>query len=250
VRLAWERPDRLGHRLSPGDGHELARQLIAAGSGKDISAATVRRILRSHTLKPGRCHCWLHPQKPRDAVFSATVSARIDLSTRPLHGHERVRSVDEQTSLPPRPRQHPTLPAQPQNLPSRCEHEYTRAGAPNRFAACETRSGKVYGPCDDRTRQQECIASLEHLDREIAAPGTSLQLVGDQVSTPQGQEVRQWVATHPRFVFHCTPVHGSWMNHVEQWFSSLQRQRCRIVDFESKDPRRATSDPCIAEWNQ
>jgi hypothetical protein len=43
VRLACERPDTLGRRLSPWDGDELARQLMADGLVEDLSAATVRR---------------------------------------------------------------------------------------------------------------------------------------------------------------------------------------------------------------
>ena len=69
VRLACERPDTLGRSLSQWDCQELARQLIAEGIVEDISAATVRRILRSHKLKPWRCHVWLHPKKSRDAAF-------------------------------------------------------------------------------------------------------------------------------------------------------------------------------------
>jgi transposase len=48
---------------------------------------------------------------------------------------------------------------------------------------------------------------------------------------------------------HCTPVHGSWMNQVEQWFSILQRKRLRIVDFASKDQLHAKLDQFIHEWN-
>ena len=108
-------------------------------------------------------------KKPRDAAFYATVFELIELSTRPLREDEVVLSLDEKTSLPPRPRQHPTPPAQPRNLPNRCEHEYKRAGALNLFAAFDTRSGKVYGHCADRTRQQECLAFVEQLDRELDA---------------------------------------------------------------------------------
>jgi len=249
VRLACERPDTLGRSLSQWDCQELARQLIAEGIVEDISAATVRRILRSHKLKPWRCHFWLHPKKSRDAAFYATVSELIDLSTRPLHEGERVLSVDEKTSLQPRPRQHPTLPAQPQNLPNRCEHEYKRAGALNLFAAFDTRAGKVYGQWYDRKRQQACIAFLEQLDREIEEHVTSIRLVCDNVSTYHGQDVRMWVSKHPRFVFRFTPVHCSWMNHVEQGCSILQRKRLRIADFASRDQLRGQIDPFIAAWN-
>jgi hypothetical protein len=59
VRLACERPDLLGRRLSQGDGTELARQRIAEGIVANISAATVRRILAAHPLTPWRQQVWL-----------------------------------------------------------------------------------------------------------------------------------------------------------------------------------------------
>jgi hypothetical protein len=249
VRLACEGPEMLGRSLSPWDGRELARQLIAEGIVEDISAATVRRIWRAHTLKPGRCHLWLYPKSPRDAAFYATVSERIELSTRPLHEDEMVLSVDEKTSLQPRPRRQPTQPAQPQHVPNRCKHKYTWAGALNLFAAFDTRSGRVYGYCAERKRQQEFMAFLEQLDCAMAASSTTIHVVCDHVSTHHGQEVRKWLSRHPRFRFHFTPVHGSWMNQVEQWFSILHRKRLSIVDFDSKDHLRAKIDQFIDEWN-
>jgi DDE superfamily endonuclease len=249
VRLACERPDALGRSLSQGDCTELARQLIATGIVEDISAATVRRILAAHQLKPWRQHVWLYPKQPRDAAFYATVSELIELYTRPLREDELVLSVDEKTSLPPRPRRSPTLPAQPQNIPNRSEHEYKRAGALNLLAAFDTRSGKVYGPCDDRKRPRECIALLEALDLEIDECVRTIHLVCDNVSTHHGQEVQKWLANHSRFVMHFTPVPCSWMNQVEQWFSILQRKRLRIVDFDSKDHLDAKIRQFIHEWN-
>ena len=250
VRLACERPETLGRSLSQWDCRELARQLIAEGIVADISAATVRRILRFHKLKPWRHHLWLSPKPPRDAAFYATVAELIELYTRPLRADEMVLCVDEKTSLQPRPRRHPTLPAHPQNLPNRCEHEYTRAGALNLFAAFDTRSGQVYGQCYDRKRQQECIAFLEQIDAEIDQPIKTIHLVCDNVSTHHGKEVQKWLAKHPRFVVHFTPVHCSWMNQVEQWFSIVQRKRLSIADFESKDHLRAKIAQFIQEWNQ
>jgi transposase len=250
VRLACERPDPLGRSLSQWDCTELARQLIAEGIVEDISAATVRRILSAHQLKPWRHHLWLHPKRPRDAAYYATISVLIDLYTRPLHDDEVVLSVDEKTSLQPRPRLSPTRPAQPGNLPNRYEHEYKRSGALNLFAAFDTRSGTVYGQCYPRKRQQEFIAFLEQLDREIAEDITTIHLICDNVSTHHGREVCQWLVKHPRFVVHFTPVHCSWMNQVEQWFSILQRKRLRIVDFASKEDLHAKLMQFIVEWNE
>jgi transposase len=249
VRLACERPDLVGRSLSQWDCTELARQLITDGIVEDISASTVRRILAAHQLKPWRQHLWLYPKHPRDAAFYATVAELIDLYTRPLRADELVLSVDEKTSLQPRPRPAPTLPAQPHNLPTRIEHEYKRAGALNLFAAFDTRSGKVYGHCYDRKRQREFMAFLEAVDGEVEERIHTIHLVCDNVSTHHGKQVRQWLVHHPRFVMHFTPVHCSWMNQVEQWFSILQRKRLRIVDFASKDQLHAKLHQFIKEWN-
>ncbi len=143
VRLACARPDPLGRSLAQWDCAELARPLIGEEIVEDIAAATVRRILAAHHLKPWRHHVWLHPKQPRDAVFSRTVSELSDLYTRPLRGDAIVLSVAETTSLPPRPRPAPTRPARPQNLPNRHEHADKRAGALNLCAAFATRSGRV-----------------------------------------------------------------------------------------------------------
>jgi transposase len=250
VRLACERPDRLGRSLSQWDCAELARPLIADGLGADISAATIRRILAAPHLQPWRHHLWLYPKPPRAADFYATVADVIDLYTRPLRADEVVLSLEEKTSLPPRPRLAPTRPAQPQNRPNRDAHEDTRAGALNLLAAFDTRSGRVYGQCYARKRQQECLAFLEHLDREIAEHIRTIHLVCDHVSTHHGQDVTQWFATHPRFVVHFTPIHCSWMNQVEQWFSILPRKRLRIADFTSKDHLRAKLELFSREWHQ
>jgi hypothetical protein len=174
----------------------------------------------------------------------------LEIYTRPLREDELGLSVDEKTSLPPRPRPSPTLPAQPNNLPTRLAHASKRAGALTLFAAFDTRSGQVYGPCYARTRQEECIAFLEHVDREIADPIRTIHRVCDNVSTHHGKEVTRWIANHPRCVVHFTPGHGAWMKQVDHWFSSLQRKRLRMVDFPTKDHLRAQLEPFICEWNQ
>jgi transposase len=250
VRLACERPDLLGRSLSQWDCTELARQLMAEGIVAGISAATVRRILVCHHLKPWRHHLWLYPKKPRDEAFYTIISELIDLYTRPLPDDEIVLSVDEKTSLQPRPRLSPTRPAQLENIPNRYEHEYQRRGALNLLAAFDTRSGTVFGQCYPRKRQQEFITFLEQLDAEIDPHINTIHLVCDNVSTHHGKEVRTWLAKHPRFVMHFTPVHCSWMNQVEQWFSIFQRKRLRIADFESTEHLQAKIGQFIGEWNQ
>ncbi len=249
VKIACERPDNLGRSLSQWDCTEIARQLVRDGVVPSISAETVRRILLSHRLKPWRQKTWLSPKVPRDAAFAAQVQGICDLYTRPLRPDEIVLCADEMTSLQPRPRKSKTL-ATAQDRPTRVEHEYSRGGVLNLFAAFDTRTGKVYGMTAARKRQSEFIAFLEQLDREFPQSVTTIHVVLDNLRMHKGKQGQAWLAKHPRFVFHHPPVHCSWMNQVEQWFSIARRKRLRIADFPSKEHLAERLMAFISEWNE
>lgn len=249
VKIACERPDDVGRSLSHWDCAELARQLVADDVVETISPQTVQRMLANHKLKPWRKHLWLSPKVPRDAEFCRRVKNICSLYTRKLPANEVVLCVDEKTSLQPRTRTSPTLPAQP-GLPVRVEHEYERKGALNLFAAFDTRTGKVYAHTADRKRQKEFIEFLDQLDREIPVSITQVHLVMDNLRMHTGKQVQAWLEQHPRFKFHHPPVHCSWMNQVEQWFSILQRKRLAISDFQDKAQLAERLHAFVAEWNE
>lgn len=238
----------VGRSLSQWDCVELGRELVESGVVASISAQTVRRILNHHKLKPWRHHMWMTPKKPRDAEFYKRVSNIIDLYTRELPRDEVVLSVDEKTCIQPRPRLHETKPALP-GRPNLVEHEYTRDGALNLIAAFDTRTGRVYGKCFERKRQVEFIDLLEHVERSVPSSIRKIHIVCDNSRTHYGKQVQEWMTTHPKFIFHFTPVHCSWMNQIEQWFSILQRKRLRISDFTSKADLRGKVIAFIAQWN-
>jgi transposase len=249
VRRACELPEQAGRSLSQWDCAELARQLVREEIVASISPQTVQRMLAADRLKPWRSHVWLHPRKPRDATFAAQVRAVADLLTRLLDEHEVVLSLDEMTSLQPRPRRVATRPAQP-GRPIQVEHEYKRAGATHLFAAFDTRSGHVYGVTTRRKRQTEYLTLLEHLDQRVPTTITTIHLLADNVSGHHGKLVQQWLATHPRFVAHFTPVHCSWMNPVEQWFGILRRKRLRSPNFADLAALQRAILQFITEWNE
>jgi len=249
VRRACELPEQAGRSLSQWDCAELARQLVIDEVVAAISPQTVRRMLATNRLKPWRSHVWLHPRTPRDAMFAAQVRVVADLLTRLLDAHEVVLSLDEMTSLQPRPRRTATRPALP-GRPLQVEHEYRRAGATHLFAAFDTRSGRVYGVTTRRKRQVEYLTLLEHLDQSIPAAVTTIHLLADNVSVHHGKLVRRWLANHPRFVAHFTPVHCSWMNPVEQWFGILRRTRLRSPNFADLPALQRAIHQFITEWNE
>lgn len=249
VKLACEMPDGLGVSLSLWDCKELAQTLESEGIVETISAETVRRILNNHHLKPWRCHMWLGAKTPRDDAFRASVANICDLYTRELADNEAVLCLDEMTSLQPRPRKNPTRPAKP-GKSAQVEHEYSRKGALNLFAAFDTRTGSVYGRCFKRKRQVELIAFLGYLNKQIPAHITRVHIVCDNLRVHRGKKVLQWLSAHRRFAFCFTPVHCSWMNQVEQWFSILQRKRFKISNFASPEDLRDKVYKYIEQWNQ
>jgi hypothetical protein len=250
VKMACELPQSEGRSLSLWTCAELARSLRETGVVDSISPQSVQRIVASHKLKPWRVHYWRSPKAPRDEVFRAQVLEICELYTRPLGAHERVLSLDEKTSLQPRTRSSATRPPQPALVPARLEHEYTRKGALNLFAAFDTRTGEVMGILRRRKRQVEFIELLEEIDRTTPATITAIHLICDNVSVHHGKMVRAWLEKHSRFQMHFTPVHCSWMNQVEQWFSILQRKRMAAPNFDNLADLETKITAFIGEWNE
>lgn len=249
VKIACERPALRGRSLSTWDCQEIARELVRTGIVLTISPQTVQRILAHHKLKPWRVHMWMTPTVPRDATFVDQVRALCDLYVRPLAPTEVVLSYDEKTSIQPRPRTAPTKPAQARRA-VQVEHEYVRAGALNLLAAMDTRTGKVWGRTYDRKRQIEFIDLLERIEREILTTIHTIHVVLDNPRMHKGKAIQAWLAKHPRFRFHFTPVHCSWMNQIEEWFSILQRKRLRFSDFASKAALAAAITSFIQQRNE
>jgi transposase len=224
----------------------LAKDKIVAS----ISPQTVQRILHNHKLKPWRVHHWLSPTVARDESFRAQVLDVMDLYTRPPNPREVVLSLDEKTSLQPRSRTRPTKPPRPGNEPALVEHEYVRKGALQLFAAFNIHTGKVIGILRRRKRQVEFIELLERIEAETPKSVRTIHLLCDNVSVHHGKLARAWLAKHLRFRMHFTPVHCSWMNQVEQWFSILQRRRMNAPNFEDLAHLEERLLAFINEWNE
>ena len=118
------------------------------------------------------------------------------------------------------------------------------------LAAFDTRSGEVIGICRRLKRQQEFIELLEQIDRQTPSQITTIHLVCDNVRVHKGKQVCAWLAAHPRFRMHFTPVHCSWMNQVEQWFSILQRKRLVAPNFADLAELESKLLAFIDQWNE
>jgi transposase len=120
----------------------------------------------------------------------------------------------------------------------------------NLLAAFDTRTGNVTAILRPRKRQAEFIELLEKIDEETPDSVTTIHLVCDNVRMHHGKLVCAWLEKHPRFRMHFTPVHCSWMNQVEQWFSILTRKRLRAPNFADVKHLEGAVLRFIVEWNE
>ena len=66
-------------------------------------------------------------------------------------------------------------------------------------------------------------------------PDLDICLILDNGSSHRSKTTKKWVAAHPRFTLCYTPVHASWLNQVELFFSILTRRLLRRGEFTSRE---------------
>jgi len=236
MALACERPATLGLPLSRFSVADVAQQARQSGLVATISDSTVWRWLHADAIRPWQHRCWIFPRDPEFAVKAGRI---LDLYQRRWQGKllrddEFVLSTDEKTSIQARARIHPTLPPQP-GVAMRVEHEYVRCGAWAYLAALDVHRAKVFGRCERKTG----IAPFERLvDHVMHQPPYNLARrvfwIMDNGSSHRGARcVARLQAQYPRLVPVHGPVHASWLNQIEIYFSIIQRKVLTPNDFPS-----------------
>jgi transposase len=111
-------------------------------------------------------------------------------------------------------------------------HDYKRNGTTTLFAALDVLTGSVIGQCLPRHRHTEFLKFLRTIDREVPK-GLQIHLILDNYSTHKHENVKKWLAKHPRFHLHFTPTSSSWLNMVERWLGKLTDKAIRRGVFHS-----------------
>jgi hypothetical protein len=217
-------------RLSSSD---LATR-AATALGRSISPSTVWRILDADSIKPWRYEYRIFPRDPRFAEKAGRVRDLYAGSWEgePLGSGDYIISSDEKTSIQARVRCHETLPTAP-GRPMRVEHEYKRGGALQYLAAWDVRRGQVLGRCEERTGIDSFGRLVEQvMTSEPYRSADRVFWVVDNGSSHRGRAAidRLRRAYRKAFMVH-TPVHASWLNQVEIYFSIIQRKVLTPNDF-------------------
>jgi transposase len=209
-----------------------------------ISASTIWRILNAAEFKPHRMRYWLHSKDP---AFKEKVTEICNLYLNPPRG-SIVLSIDEKTSIQALERKYDTKLPRPRR-DGRYEFEYIRHGTKSLLAAFEVHTGQVFGQVRDNRKAVDLLEFMEAVaDRW---PDRHVHVIWDNLNIHHGERWLEFnAAHHGRFSFHYTPIHASWVNQVEIFFSILSRRVLRHASFASLEELAWRLLAFIEHWNR
>jgi hypothetical protein len=204
--------------------------------GKPISRSTVWRILHTDAIKPWQFDYWIFP---RDPHFAEKAERILDLYAgcwegKTLTPRDFLISSDEKTSIQARIRCHPGSPPDAHRR-RRVEFEYERGGALQYLAAWDVRRGYVMGRCDAKTGIEPFGRLVTQvMEQEPYRSAERVFWVVDNGSSHRGTASEQrLVNSYANAILVHTPVHASWLNQVEIYFSMIQRKVLTPNEFAS-----------------
>ena len=234
--LACELPATLGVPLSRLSTADVVREVQRAGIVATISDKTVWRWLHEDAIRPWQHRTWIFP---RDPQFATKAGRILDLYARqwqgqPLTADDFVISTDEKTSIQARIRRHPASPPAPGQA-MRVEHEYVRGGAWAYLAALDVHRGKMFGRCEATTGIDPFHRLLSQvMTQPPYRDARRVFWICDNGSSHRGAaSVQRIQAAFPNVIPIHGPVHASWLNQIEIYFSILQRKALTPNDFGS-----------------
>ncbi|MGO9154699.1 IS630 family transposase [Mycobacterium sp.] len=237
--LACELPAKSDVPLAKWSCPDLAMEAIQRGVVKSVSASTVRRWLAADALKPWQYRSWIFPRDPHFAVKAARV---LDLYARvwdgePLSENDYVLSADEKPGVQARSHAHPSRPPGPGQRPMHVESEYQRHGTLAYLAAYDVHRAQVIGHCAPSTGIEPFAALVDKvMTREPYASARRVFWVVDNGASHRGwtAAARLTEAFRNATMIHL-PVHASWLNQIEIYFSVVQRKLLTPDDFPNLD---------------
>jgi hypothetical protein len=235
-------------------GPELAAELAAQGLvSEPVSVSSLLRILAENPVRPWQYRSWIFP---RDPDFEARAKVILDLyqgyyGGEPLRPGDRILSFDAKPSIQARGRIHQTLPAAP-GRPVRVEHEYVRHGALALLAGLDVHTGQVFAATPTTTG---IVPFMDLAGQVMARPeyrdAPRVFVIADNGSDHRGQAaINRLRAAHPNAVMIHTPVHASWLNQIEIFFSVIQKKVVSPNDFASLDQLSATLLAFVDRYDQ
>ncbi len=235
--LACELPATHGLPLGRFSRTELHRLVVERGLS-EASASTIWRWLHDDALKPWQQRSWIFV---RDPQFREKAGRMIDLYQRRFEGRrlrpdEYVICADEKSQLQALGRRHATLPPGPGRA-ARFEFDYRRNGTLAYLAAWDVHHANLFDRVEEKTGIEPFGRLVEQvMSTEPYASARTVYWIVDNGSSHAGNasiERMQQTWKNARLIH--LPVHASWLNQIELYFSIIQRKALTPNDFGSLD---------------
>jgi hypothetical protein len=231
--IACQLPIEHGLPLGRFSRAELHRLVIERGV-TDASATTIWRWLAQDAIKPWQTRSWLFV---RDPAFRAKAHRVLDLYARKFEGRrlrpdELVISADEKSQLQALHRRHPNLAPGPGRVLRR-EFDYRRRGTLAYLAAWDVHHARIFGRCEPRTGIEPFARLVEQvMSSEPYASARRVFWIVDNGSSHNGQSsIDRLEGRWPNLRLIHLPIHASWLNQIEIYFSILQRKALTPNNF-------------------
>jgi hypothetical protein len=228
--IACELPATSGVPLSRWSTEEVAREVIARGIVGHISGTTIWRWLSEDAIRPFYHRCWIFPRAPD---FAHKASRVLDLYEGRWEG---VSLGDEEYVMSADRRHNPTLPAG-EGRKMRVEHEYERKGALAYLAAWDVHRARLFGRCEAKNGIEPFGRLVDEvMSVEPYASAERVFWVVDNGSSHRGDaSVKRLEGAFSNLRLIHLPVHASWLNQIEIYFSIVQRKVLTPNDFADLD---------------
>ncbi len=224
--IACELPARHDLPLSRFSRAELHRLVLERGV-TEASASTIWRWIHDDAIKPWQTRSWIFP---RDPAFAEKAARALDLYARIFDGRrlrpdEYVVCADEKTQLQALGRRHQTVAPGP-GRPGLVEFDYLRGGTLAYLAAWDVHHARLF----DRVEQTTGITPFARLVDQVMtvepyASARRVFWIVDNGSSHAGKtSIARMHDAHENAELIHLPVHASWLNQAELFFSIVQRK--------------------------
>jgi transposase len=263
IKVACMKPKDLGYP------HELwSQRLLAKHIRKycfkeghpelsKISQGTISKILNASNIKPHKIRSYTAKVDPDFDIKAKNVlevyneAKEIRENLKKKNELDRViLSCDEKAGIQAIGNKYPDLMPVEGKYPTIArDYEYVRHGTLSLFACMDLVSGKIIHKVLPRNRSHEYIEFLSII--ESTNPVKEITMTLDNYKIHTSKETRSYLDMIKRkFKFVFTPIHASWLNAIENFFSRITRNLLGTIRVESIDELSKRIDLYIEQLNE
>lgn len=245
ISAACSRPDGKKTPFRNIHTYQSVADTFSYTTGKIISRSEVRRILSNKSIRPQTVRYWLNSQDPK---FYEKAKEVCELYLNPPK-NSCVLCVDEKP-IQVISRKYPNQ-IDSRTGAVRKEYEYKRNGTQTLLGCFNVSTGEVYGWVKSN-RKADTLVSFMHSVADFH-PDKEIHIIWDNLNIHKEGKNKRWTEFNEiqgrRIHLHYTPIHASWLNQIECWFSILERRVLKNGSFSSCSELARRVEDYIEYWN-